>query len=119
MLKQTFTDKLAFQVIEDLRNGVSLRTTVGHTSRGQMAGYFYTNSHGATVRIQAFQKEGGKNCKFIISITPKEGRTMEIPGKYASQAWKIISNPPLVRRSTGIVDKKAVNDALIALGMEA
>ena len=119
MMKQTFTDKLAFQVIEDLRNGVSLQTTVGHTSRGNMIGYFYTNSHGATVRIQAFTKEGGKNSKFVISITPKEGRTMEIPGKYASQAWRTISNPPLIRQSTGVVNKKAVNDALIALGMEA
>lgn len=117
MSKQTFIDKLAFQIIEEIRNGVKLKKTVGHTSRGNMSGYFYVNAYGATIRIQSFTKEGGKNSKFVISITPKEGRTVEIPGKYAAQAWKTIINPPLLRRSTGIVDKKAVNDALIALGM--
>lgn len=118
MLKQTFIDKLALQVIEDIRNGAKLKTTVGnHAARGNMAGYYYTNSHGATVRIQAFQKVGGKNCKFIISITPLEGHTVEIPGQYARDAWKVISNPTGLRRSTGVVDKKAVADALVALGM--
>lgn len=114
--KLTFTDKIAVSVIESLRAGVQLRPTIGSSQRGKMVGYLFTNEKNATVRIQAFTKEGGKNAKFVIAITPSEGRTTEILGKYATLAWKTIKNPTVLHRRK--VDNDAVNEALAALGLE-
>jgi hypothetical protein len=112
--KITLSDKVAVTVIENLRNGVTLKPMIGKTARGNMIGYLFTNDKNATVRVQAFTKEGGKNARFVMSVTPSEGRTVEITGKYASLAWKTINNPVKDRRK---VDEESVNDALAALGM--
>jgi hypothetical protein len=114
-VKFTLSDKIAVAVIESLRAGVQLRPTIGKTAHGNMNGFMFTNEKNATIHIQAFTKEGGKNAKFVIAITPAEGRTTEIFGKHASLAWKIINNPTTSRRE---VDIETLNEALIALGLE-
>lgn len=115
----TLADKIGEKVIADLKLGPKLQPTIGKTLDGHMIGHIFINEFGATIRVQAFQKENRKHPKFIVTVQPKDGKKIELSPKYSRMAWVIANGE---KRTSGprkiVPDDEAINSALNALGME-
>lgn len=114
MTAVTLSDKMVMSVLDELKSGPEMKPLIGKTSMGNLKGHCFTTQKNAIVKIQSFLKDGGKKARFVLSITPKDSRPIEITGKYAIAAWKIITNPKVKKEKHS---EAVINDAMAALGL--